>query len=247
MRQTALGQDHRQRREAQGVRQLGVLEVDPEPGLAERDPHQQVDQQAGQPGPRRDPDGEDREEGDRGAHQQEAVELVDVEGHRGHLAEAGRRDRGLPGRERRIDRPGKAGRRTVRPALLRPHRRSSYRMSCANSLSWVRLRHSTIGTTSPYARAAESPVSQCRGVLRVEPPGVPGRAGELLQHRAPTGRCSWNARRRGSAARTRPERVGVLLGEPGERAAVVGPPPQRRVGGARGQVRHHVGDVGTPA
>ena len=27
-------------------------------------------------------------------------------------------------------------------------------MSCTNSPSWVRLRHSTIGTTSPYAEAA---------------------------------------------------------------------------------------------
>ena len=34
--------------------------------------------------------------------------------------------------------------------------------SCTNSPSWVRLRHSTIGTTSPYFPATESPVSQCR-------------------------------------------------------------------------------------
>ena len=50
---------------------------------------------------------------------------------------------------------------TALPARL-PLSEVGYRMSCTNSPSWVRLRHSTIGTTSPYSRAAESPVSQCR-------------------------------------------------------------------------------------
>ena len=55
-------------------------------------------------------------------------------------------------------------------------------MSCTNSPSWVRLRHSTIGTISPYAVAAESPVSQCR-VLGVEPVRVPRAVGEVAQRR----------------------------------------------------------------
>ena len=38
----------------------------------------------------------------------------------------------------------------------------THRMSWTNSPSWVRLRHSTIGTSSAYSRAAESPVDQCR-------------------------------------------------------------------------------------
>ena len=77
--QAALGQDHRQGGEAEGLGDFGVLELDADPGLAERDAHQQVDEQAGQPSPRGDPDGEDRQDRDRRAHQQEEVELMDVE------------------------------------------------------------------------------------------------------------------------------------------------------------------------
>ena len=55
--------------------------ADPEHRLAEQHAHQQVDQQAGQPRPRREPHGQDRQEGDRRPHQHERVELVDVEGH----------------------------------------------------------------------------------------------------------------------------------------------------------------------
>ncbi len=79
--ETALGEDHRERREAERVRELGVLEVDPEAGLAEGDAHQEVDQQARQARARGHPDGQDREQGDRGTDQHERVELMDVEGH----------------------------------------------------------------------------------------------------------------------------------------------------------------------
>ncbi len=79
--QTALGQDDRQGREAEGVRQLGVLEPDAEAGLPERHAHQQVDEQRGQAGARREPHGQDGEQGDGGPHEHERVELVDVEGH----------------------------------------------------------------------------------------------------------------------------------------------------------------------
>ncbi len=41
-------------------------------------------------------------------------------------------------------------------------RRAGHTRSCTKSPSWVRLRHSTIGTISPYLPATESPVSQCR-------------------------------------------------------------------------------------
>ena len=51
--------------EAQGVGELGVLERDPEHRLAEQHAHQQVDQQAGQARPGREPDRQDRQEGDR--------------------------------------------------------------------------------------------------------------------------------------------------------------------------------------
>src|SRR5690349_25173759 len=64
--------------------ELGVLEADAEALLAEGDAHQEVDQQAGQSGARRDPHREDRKQRDRSPHEHEAVELVDVEG-QGHL------------------------------------------------------------------------------------------------------------------------------------------------------------------
>ncbi len=84
--QSTFGQDDRQRREAQRLGDLRVLELDADELLAQQDAHQQVDQQAGQTGPRGDPHGEDRQDGDGRAHQQEQVELVDVEGHESPLS-----------------------------------------------------------------------------------------------------------------------------------------------------------------
>jgi hypothetical protein len=79
--QPALGEDHRQSSEADGVGDLGVLELDADAGLSQGDAHHQVDQQARQAGAAREPDREDRGEGDGRAHQQEHVELVEVEAH----------------------------------------------------------------------------------------------------------------------------------------------------------------------
>ena len=73
-------------------------------------------------------------------------------------------------------------------------------MSCTNSSSWVRLRHSTIGTISPYAGAALSPVPQCRGCSGLSHQAWRTAPLELAQHAAARGRCSWSGRRRGSAA-----------------------------------------------
>ena len=70
---------------------LGVVEVQPEPGLAERHAHQQVDQQAGQPGTDAEPHGQDRQQQHARADQQDLVERVDVECHRGTSAVGGRR------------------------------------------------------------------------------------------------------------------------------------------------------------
>ncbi|MEZ5094469.1 MAG: hypothetical protein R2740_17390 [Nocardioides sp.] len=88
--ETTLGQDQRQRAEADRVRDLGVVELDAGAALPERDPHQEVDQQARQPGSRGQPDGQDGQERDRGAHQHERVELVEVEGHEAPSAARGR-------------------------------------------------------------------------------------------------------------------------------------------------------------
>ena len=113
--------------------------------------------------------------------------------------------------------------------------------------SWVRLRHSTIGTTSPYAPAAESPVSQCRGCSGLSHQACRAAPASSLS----TGEREVAVVGAGVAEdqqrRLRAERVGVLLGELGERAAVVGAPPQRGVRGARGEVGHHVDDVGARA
>ena len=80
--ETTFGQDHHQRAEAERVRELGVLELQAEPGLAEQHAHQQVDEQAGQPHADRQPDRQDREQEHSGADQQNLVELMDVECHR---------------------------------------------------------------------------------------------------------------------------------------------------------------------
>ena len=77
-----------------------------------------------------------------------------------------------------------AGGRLPRP-LDSPTGRGQ-QMSCTNSPSWVRLRHSTIGTTSPYAVAAESPVSQCRGCSGLSHHAC--RAVPAISFRAPTDR-----------------------------------------------------------
>ena len=97
--------------------------------------------------------------------------------------------------------------------------------------SWVRLRHSTIGTTSPYFPATESPVSQCRRCS-----GLSHQACRALRrHRLEPVEREVGVVGAGVAEdqqrRLRAERVGVLLGELGERAAVVGPAPQRGVRG----------------
>ena len=109
--------------------------------------------------------------------------------------------------------------------------------------SWVRLRHSTIGTTSPYFagdRVAGVPVP---AVLGVEPPGVPGVALHLLELVEREVGVVGAGVAEDQQRRLRAERVGVLLDELGERAAVVGPAPQRGVRGAGGEVGHHVDDV----
>jgi len=86
--QTTFGQDHHQGGEAEGVRHVGVLELDAQAGLAEQHAHQQVDQQAGKSGPHRDPHGQDRHEHDDSAQQQNRVQLMRVEAH-GHLGVSG--------------------------------------------------------------------------------------------------------------------------------------------------------------
>ena len=82
--ETTFGEDQHERREAQRVRDVGVLEVDAEPGLAEQHAHQQVDQQAGETGAHREPDRQDRDQHHGGADQQDRVHLMRVEAH-GHL------------------------------------------------------------------------------------------------------------------------------------------------------------------
>ena len=111
--QTALGQDDRQRREAQGLGHGGVLELDADERLAEHHAHQQVDQQAGQARPRGDPDGEDRQDRDGRTHQQEQVELVDVEGHESPLSGRLVRESSDASPHRRAPRPAVRTRRTT--------------------------------------------------------------------------------------------------------------------------------------
>ena len=83
--QTALGQDQDQRREPERVRELGVVEADAEAGLAEGDPHQQVDEQAGQADPHAEAHREDRQQEHARPDQQQLVERLDVECHGRHL------------------------------------------------------------------------------------------------------------------------------------------------------------------
>ena len=56
--QTALGEDDHQRRDPEGLGQRDVLEVDAEPALPQRDAERQVEQQAGQPEPVGQPQGD---------------------------------------------------------------------------------------------------------------------------------------------------------------------------------------------
>ncbi|GAA4949979.1 hypothetical protein GCM10023238_15370 [Streptomyces heliomycini] len=76
--QTALGQDHDQGRVSDDLGQLGVVEVDvAEAVLAQGDADAQVDEQAGEPAARGDPDRCDGDEQDDRADEQELVEVVD--------------------------------------------------------------------------------------------------------------------------------------------------------------------------
>ena len=111
--QTALGQDDRQRREAQCLGDGRVLELDADELLAEHHAHQQVDQQAGQARPRGDPHGEDRQDRDGRTHQQEQVELVDVEGHESPLSGRLVRESSDASPHRRAPRPAVRTRRTT--------------------------------------------------------------------------------------------------------------------------------------
>ena len=80
--QTALGQDHHQRREPERMRELRVLEVDvPRTRLAEHQPHAEIDQQRREPEPPRQPDRDHRDQQHPGPGQQDPVELRNV--HRG--------------------------------------------------------------------------------------------------------------------------------------------------------------------
>ena len=80
--QSTFGQDQDQRGEAERVGKLGVVEAQPEAGLTERDAHQQVDEQAGQPEAHADAHGQDREEQHSRPDQENLVECLDVECHR---------------------------------------------------------------------------------------------------------------------------------------------------------------------
>ncbi len=158
-RQTALGQDQRQRPEAERVGELGVLEVDPDAALAEGDAHA-AGRAAGSAG-RRATDTRTARMASSvtpAPDQEERVELVDVEGHGCHLAlQQGRRVPSLLSRRHKplVEWSGK-GVHEVRElgevaALDHGHDRA------------VR------------GRRRESPVSQCRRVLGVEPVARAGR------------------------------------------------------------------------
>jgi hypothetical protein len=72
----ALGEDQRERAEAEGVCQRGVVERDAQTRLAQGDAHQQVDEKAGQTGPDREPNGEDGSEQDACPDEEVVVELL---------------------------------------------------------------------------------------------------------------------------------------------------------------------------
>ena len=65
--QTTLREDDDQGRHAEGLGEREVLELHPEAALAEGDAEREVEQQAGQPGPVGDPEGDRRHEDDHGA------------------------------------------------------------------------------------------------------------------------------------------------------------------------------------
>ena len=62
--------------------QLGVVEAEPDPGLAECHAHQQVDEQAGQPDAHAEAHGQDREEQHTRPDQENLIECLYVECHR---------------------------------------------------------------------------------------------------------------------------------------------------------------------
>ena len=80
--QTTLGQDDRQRTEAERVRELGVVERDRErSAFTQQDADEEVDEQRRQSDARGEPYGEDRRQRHDRPDQHEHVELVDVERH----------------------------------------------------------------------------------------------------------------------------------------------------------------------
>ncbi len=93
--EATFGQDDREGAESECVRDLGVLEGDTDQGLPEHHADEQVDEKAREPGAGGDAHREHRDEGDGRPHQQERVELMDVETHVTSAAVVGARVRSL--------------------------------------------------------------------------------------------------------------------------------------------------------
>ena len=72
--ETALGDDHDQGAEAENPGQRGVRELDAQPGLADRDAQQEVDQQTRQARPGRQPHRHHGDQQHTGAEQQRGVD-----------------------------------------------------------------------------------------------------------------------------------------------------------------------------
>ncbi len=75
-RQPALGQDHRQRNQAEVRGELVVGELDAEPGLADRQPDRQVDEQDRQSRAVREPHRDDADEQQAAGDEQDQVDAL---------------------------------------------------------------------------------------------------------------------------------------------------------------------------